>query len=330
MAGQDWSNWGSDIKWSPTKTGGGWGGAASGAMQGASAGSSFGPWGALVGGIGGALLGSRPKQLSDAEQQVNNWDAMMNKGLKTFGPQSLGGAFGGIQDFQGAVKDAMGKPVPGLSELYGGIGKAEGRIGQMAAYKPERIDQNLAEERANLSTIGNRASQASLPIFAQADAQRRMLEGNANLSGAQKALMGGQASRGAAAEAGKQGVALEEGARGRIAGLSQAGDQLVQRSLEAAMQGQVSLTQAYAQASQLGQGAQQYFLSALQAIPGMYQRFLGELQPGQNQYAAAKQGGKDSGLMGNLSQLAQQGASAWSSYKNGKGLDYVKKGDYVS
>jgi hypothetical protein len=288
-------------------------------MQGASAGSAFGPWGAAIGGIGGALFGGlQKKQLSDAEQLATNWDILHNKGLKEFGGQALGGAFQGIQDFSGAVKDAMSKPVPGLSELYGGIGKAEATAGKLENYKPERIDRNLAEERANLSTIGNRASQASLPIFSQADAQRRMLEGNANLSGAQKALMGGQASRAAAAEAGKQGVALEEGARGRIAGLSQAGDQLVQSALAAALQGRVSLTQAYSQAAQLGQGAQQFFLSALQQIPGMYQKFLAEFQPSSAQYGAAAQGGKDSGFMGNLSNLAQQGAQAWTSYKNGK------------
>ena len=324
MAGQDYTNWGSDIKWQgQTTPGKGGAGALQGAATGAQIGTSIMPGigtgvGAILGGVGGWLLGRRPKQLSDAEQLAINWDKLKGAGLKEFGGQALGGAWQGIQDYTGAVKDAMAQGVPGLSELYGGIGKAEATAGKLENYKPERIDTTLGEERANLGRIGNRASQATLPVFAQADAQRRMLEGNANLSAAQKALMGGQASRAAAAQAAQAGVGLEEGARGRIADLSKTGDMLAEKALADALAGRVSLTQAYAAASEQGQRAQQYFLSALQQIPGMYEKFLSQFEPNPNQYKAAQAGGRDSGTAQNLSDLANAAGQAWTSYRNGK------------
>jgi hypothetical protein len=316
----DWTSWESNIKWSDDKSKGNrWGGALSGAGTGASIGSTFGPIGAgvgaLVGGIGGALFGG-PKELSEAEKLANNWDALKGAATKQFGGQGISGMWGGIQDFQGALKEWGGK-VPGLEQLYGSLGQGSAAAGQLMNYKPVRIDKAIGEEEAYRQNVNTNVNPMALRQRKQADQAALMRKGGP-ATGAQQQLMNRSDRQAAEQAIAEQGVGMIEGSRGRTAQLSQMGDQLVQRALEAGGNLYANLAQGYATASKLGLEGQTAYLEGLMKVPGLYQNFLAFLQPNQNQYDAAKAGGKDSGIWNSLTQLAQTGAQAYQAWKGGQ------------
>lgn len=311
----EYTDWGSDFEWTQSgKQEDKWG-RSKAAAKGAAAGAGGGIFGAAIGAGIGALTYKQPT-LSEAEAYAMNYDKLKSSGLQEFGAKSMGRGFQGIGDYADAVKAFQAGGPPGMSELQGTIGDAQRVAGKLEGYRPERLDRALGEERDYIANVNTNINPLALRQRKQADAASRLRAGNMNLSEYQRGTLNRQDRQGAEQAIAEQGVGMVEGGRGRIAGMSGQADQLVNQALQSAMQGQLGIGRLKEVMAQLPMQYQSLLLSHLGQIPGMYQQFGNQFNPNQNQYDAAKQGGRQGT---DWAKLASDAYGAYSAYKSGGG-----------
>lgn len=308
--GQPW-----DVTWSPTKAGGGAGGILSGAMSGASAGSALGPWGALGGAIVGGFLGSRKKELSQAEQLANNYDALQNTRLKNTGAWAAQNYAGSLSDYtgalQGAYSDFLAGKGPGsqfgapqLSELSGFARRAEN-------FQPTEAREALQRTLGREKAIGTMQDPIAARLYGELGTQRRGFEANPFMTASQKARVGGEAERGVARNVAEQGVTQLQGLYGQEQGYVNTITNALVQALQIAGSGYASAAQIGASLSNLYMQNQQAFLQAMSQLPSQYRDYLTSMMPNPAQYGAAQQGGKGTDWAGLLS----QGADIYNKFK---------------
>ncbi len=316
----DWFQPGDD--WGRTQTEGDrWGSAASGAMQGGAAGASTGNpiaagVGALVGGALGFATGG-PKDLSPAEQRVNNWDILMNQAGMNLAPELLGqwAQVPGMY-MQGIGALAQQGP-PDMSKAEANLGGVEANIGRLSNFKPERIDRQIADRRRMMETgMGSVVNPAMLASNQQYQESAKAIQANPNLSAQQKQQMLAQGQRGLAqTNALQQGQAIEAG-MSAIDDLAKTGDMLVERALEAAGQLGISAAKLRADLAMVPYNFQIQLLNLLSRAPAMFQNLMSFIRPGDPQYSAAEAGGRTGpDWMGML----QQGADIYTDLRAGGG-----------
>jgi hypothetical protein len=315
----DWFNPGDDFGRSKTK-GNRWGSAASGAMSGASTGAAFGPWGAAIGGIGGGILGfatGGPKEMSPAEQRVNNWDIMMNEAGKNIAPQMLGDWANSIGSYTQGIGALAQQGPPDQSRAQAQLGQVEGNINKLSNFKPERIDRNAEEWRRLMQQgMGSVINPSMLAANQQQQEATKAIAANPNLTAQQRAQMKAEGQRNLAqTNAGVQGQAIQAG-MSALKDLAVAGDTLVERALEAAGQLGIQAAKLEMDLANLPYQWQLQLLDLLSKAPNMFAQYMSFIRPGDPQYQAAGQGGRTgTDWMG----IAQKGVDIYKGAKGGGG-----------
>lgn len=313
------TSWTQDINWSPTRTEGNrWGSAASGAASGASTGATVSggnPYatagGAIIGGIGGFISGG-PKDISEPEQLANNWSALGNAGLKQFGGQAIEGQFNAIGDYMEGIQDFrnMGPPdTSGAQAASNNIGQAAGKL---MNYKPERIDADRAMwDRVMEGGMGQVVAPQFLAANQQAQEGRKQIAANPFLSGQQKQEMMNSGQRALAqGNAMTQSQLISQGLTQK-GQLGAQGDSLVMQAMSNAGRLFASQAQFELAISKVPYEYQYMAMQLLAKAPAMFQDFLAQFNPDQNQYNAAMAGGRDENKFLSGMNAINQGAQAW-------------------